>query len=166
MHDVLTFLLENLPLIICLIAGVALLVVETFVPGFGLPGISGIILITVGVVLTWIQHGSIAGLSVMLIALALAGICISLSIRSAAHGKISRSALILNNETPATANDELLVLLGQEGVTTSVLSPVGTAEINGVRFEVISECAYLGKNVPIKVYRIDGNRIIVREQQA
>ena len=165
MQDVLAFILTNLPLIICLIAGVALLVVEVFVPGFGLPGISGIVLIVVGIVLTWNQYGMAAGLSVMLIALALAGISVSISIKSAAHGKISRSALILKDETPGAENEELSALLGQEGITTSVLSPVGTAEINGMRLEVISECAYLAKDVPVQVFRIDGNRIIVREKK-
>ncbi len=166
MQDVLAFILTNLPLIICLIAGVALLVVETFVPGFGLPGISGIVLLVAGVVLTWNTYGMAAGLSVSLIALALAGIAISLSIKSAAHGKISQSALILKDELPGAENEELAALLDQEGVTTSVLSPVGTAEINGVRLEVISECAYLGKDVKVKVHRIDGNHIIVRELKA
>ena len=166
MQDVLAFILTNLPLIICLIAGVALLVVETFVPGFGLPGISGIVLLVAGVVLTWNTYGMAAGLSVSLIALALAGIAISLSIKSAAHGKISQSALILKDELPGAENEELAALLDQEGITTSVLSPVGTAEINGVRLEVISECAYLGKDVKVKVHRIEGNHIIVRELKA
>lgn len=166
MQDVLAFILTNLPLIICLLAGVALLVVEVFVPGFGLPGISGVVLIIVGIVLTWNQYGTAAGLSVMLIALALAGISVSISIKSAAHGKISRSDLILKDETPVAENEDLSALLGQEGMTTSVLSPVGTAEINGVRLEVISECAYLAKDVPVQVYRIEGNHIIVREKKA
>lgn len=166
MQDALAFILTNLPLIICLIAGVALLVVEVFVPGFGLPGISGIVLLVAGVVLTWTNYGMAAGLSVSLIALALAGIAVSMSMKSASHGRISRSALILKDETPAAESEELAALLGQEGVTTSVLSPVGMAEFDGVRLEVLSECAYLGKDVKVVVHRIDGNRIIVRELKA
>ena len=46
-------------------------------------------------------------LCAVLIALALAGISVSISIKSAAHGKISRSALILKDETPAAENEEL-----------------------------------------------------------
>jgi len=166
MQDVLAFILANLPLIICLIAGVALLVVEVFVPGFGLPGISGMVLLVAGVVLTWNNYGMAAGLSVSLIALALAGIAVSMSIKSASHGRISRSALILKDETPAADNEALTALLGQEGVTTSVLSPVGMAEFDGVRLEVLSECAYLGKDVKVVVHRIEGNHIIVRELKA
>lgn len=166
MQDVLAFILANLPLIICLIAGVALLVVEVFVPGFGLPGISGMVLLVAGVMLTWNNYGMAAGLSVSLIALALAGIAVSMSIKSASHGRISRSALILKDETPAADNEALAALLGQEGVTTSVLSPVGMAEFDGVRLEVLSECAYLGKDVKVVVHRIEGNHIIVRELKA
>ncbi len=166
MESIFSFIVANLPLVICLIAGVTLLVVEVFVPGFGLPGISGVLLLILSVVLTWNNYGMAAGLSVSLIALALAGISVSVSIKSASHGKISRSALILKEETPAAENEELAALLGQEGITTSVLSPVGMAEFNGVRLEVLSECAYLGKDVPVVVHRIEGNHIIVRELKA
>ena len=72
MEGVLDFIVTNLPLILCLLAGVSLLVVEVFVPGFGLPGVSGLILLTLGIVLTWSAHGPVAGLAVMLISLALA----------------------------------------------------------------------------------------------
>ena len=37
-------LLENLPILICFVLGMGLLVVEVFMPGFGLPGIAGIVL--------------------------------------------------------------------------------------------------------------------------
>ena len=39
-----------IPIIICVLAGVILLIVEAFMPGFGVPGISGIILLLAGVV--------------------------------------------------------------------------------------------------------------------
>ena len=86
---------------------VSLLVVEVFVPGFGLPGVSGLILTVIGVVITWRNYGPVAGLAVTLIALALAGIAISVSIKSAANGKLSRSALILNEVTPAEVDESI-----------------------------------------------------------
>ena len=42
-------LIANLPILLCLLLGAALMIVEVFLPGFGLPGISGIVLIGVGV---------------------------------------------------------------------------------------------------------------------
>ena len=163
MEDVFQFIITNLPLILCLVSGIALLVVEVFMPGFGLPGISGLALIIAGVVITWNTYGPVAGLAVTLIALALAGIAISVSIKSAANGKLSRSALILNEVTPTVDHEETDALLGKTGKTVTVLNPVGFAEFDGVRLNVVSEGSYLEKGVRVRVQQVEGNKIIVRK---
>lgn len=163
MEATLDFIVTNLPLILCLLTGVALLVLEVFVPGFGLPGISGLILLTAGIVMTWMNYGMVAGLAVTLISLALAGISISVSIKSAASGKLSKSALILNEVTQSMENDEIKAFLGREGVTTTVLNPVGIAEFDGVRLNVLSEDSFLERGVRVRVSKVEGTRIIVRE---
>ena len=163
MESVLDVILTNLPLILCLITGVALLVLEVFVPGFGLPGVSGLILLSAGIAITWKTYGAVAGLAVTLIALALAGISISVSVKSAATGKLSRSALILNEVTPGVDHEEAEALTGKEGVTDTVLNPVGIAEFAGVRLNVVSEGSYLEKGVRVRVQQVDGNKIIVRK---
>ena len=166
MESVMNFIVLNLPLILCLLAGVALMVVEVFVPGFGLPGISGLILTVIGVVITWNNYGAVAGLAATLIALALAGIAISVSIKSAADGKLSRSSLILNEVTPTVDHEENEALLGKAGKTVTVLNPVGFAEFDGVRLNVVSEGNYLEKDKPVQVTKVEGNKIIVKERAA
>lgn len=163
MEAVLNVILTNLPLVLCLLIGVGLLVVEVFVPGFGLPGISGIVLLVVGVALTWNTYGPVAGLAVTLISLALAGIAISVSIKSAATGKLSKSALILNEVTAPVEHEEAEALADKEGVTVTVLNPVGIAEFDGVRLNVVSEGSYLEKGAKVRVQQVEGNKIIVRE---
>ncbi len=163
MEDVLNVILTNLPLVLCLITGVGLLVVEVFVPGFGLPGISGIVLLVVGIGLTWNAYGPVAGLAVTLIALALAGISISISVKSAATGRLSRSALILNEVTHSVDHEEAEALTGKEGVTDTVLNPVGIAEFDGVRLNVVSEGSYLEKGAKVRVQQVEGSKIIVRK---
>ena len=163
MDAVFAFIVTNLPLILCLITGVALLVVEVFMPGFGLPGISGLILVTLGIIITWNTYGAVAGLAVTIISLALAGLSISISIKSAASGRLSRSALFLNEEPPAMEHEEIEALLGKEGVTTTVLNPVGIAEFDGVRLNVLSEGTYLEKGTRVKVTQVEGAKITVRE---
>lgn len=157
------FIVTNLPLILCLITGVGLLVLEVFMPGFGLPGISGLVLLSAGIVITWRTYGAVTGLAVTLIALALAGISISVSIKSAASGKLSKSALILNEVTQSVDHEETEALLGKEGVTATVLNPVGIAEFDGVRLNVVSEGSYLEKDRKIKVIQVEGTKIMVRE---
>ncbi len=163
MEAVLDVILTNLPLVLCLLVGVALLVLEVFVPGFGLCGISGLILLTVGIVITWNTYGSVAGLAVTLIALALAGISISVSIKSAATGKLSKSALILNRVTQPMEHEDTEELIGKEGITATVLNPVGIAEFDGVRLNVVSEGSYMAKGAKVRITQIDGAKIIVRE---
>ena len=163
MEAVLNAILTNLPLVLCLLTGVGLLVVEVFVPGFGVPGVSGIVLTVVGVVLTWNAYGPVAGLAVTLIALALAGIAISVSIKSAATGRLSKSALILNEVTHPVEHEEAEALTGKEGVTATVLNPVGFAEFDGVRLNGVSEGSYLEKGTRVKVQKVEGNTIIVRK---
>lgn len=163
MEGILEFILTNLPLILCLLVGVALLVVEVFVPGFGLPGFSGLVLLAAGIAMTWVHYGATAGLGVTMIALALAGISISVSIKSAANGKLSKSALVLNEVMPEVETEEKQTFLGKEGVTTTVLNPVGIAEFDGVRLNVVSEDSYLEKGAAVRVAQVEGTKITVRK---
>ncbi len=163
MQPVLDFIITNLPLILCLITGVGLLVLEVFLPGFGFPGVSGVILLAAGIVITWNTYGAVAGLAVTLIALALAGISISVSIKSAASGKLSKSNLILNEVSQTVDHEETEALLGKEGVTSTVLNPVGIAEFDGVRLNVVSEGSFITKDTKVKVTKVEGSKVIVRE---
>lgn len=163
MEGIMEFIALNLPLILCMVVGVALLVLEVFVPGFGLPGISGLILLSAGIIMTWIHYGMVAGLAVTLIALAVAGISISVSIKSASSGKISKSALVLNEVTAPVETEETNALVGKEGKALTVLNPVGVAEFDGVRLSVVSEGSYLEKGTKVRVLEVEGARILVRE---
>lgn len=159
------FILNNLPILICALFGIGLIVVEMFMPGFGIPGISGIILLFGAAVLTWIQHGYMAGLGVGIILLVIVGVAIYISIKSAAKGRISRSALILKGaQTRAegfVATDEYDKYLNKEGVTLTVLRPAGMAEIEGERVNVVSLGTYIDQGARIRVREVEGSRVMV-----
>lgn len=160
------FLLTNLPIILCFLIGVGLLVLEVFLPGFGLPGISGIILEVISVVLTWTKHGPVAALGMTIIVLAVIAIGISISLKSASTGRLSRSNLILRQEEGAaegyTAMKDMEVFLGKEGIATTALRPAGIAEFDGVRLDVVSEGDFIAGNTPVRIERIEGARVVVR----
>ena len=162
----LEFIAANLPILICFLIGIGLMVLEAFMPGFGLPGISGIILEVVAVVLTWMNNGPVAALGMTLIILSILAIAISMSLRSAANGKLSRSKLVLNdtesNEAGYRSTEDLDVLLGREGVTTTVLRPTGMAEFDGVRLNVVSEGEFIQSGTRVQIVRVEGSRILVR----
>ena len=162
----LEFIAANLPILICFLIGIGLMVLEAFMPGFGLPGISGIILEVVAVALTWMNHGPVAALGMTLIILSILAIAISMSLRSAANGKLSRSKLVLNdtesNEAGYRSTEDLEVFLGKEGVTTTVLRLTGMAEFDGVRLNVVSEGEFIQSGTQVQIVRVEGSRILVR----
>ena len=163
----LTNLMANLPILLCLMLGAALMIVEVFLPGFGLPGISGIILEVVTIVLTYVWHGGLAALGVTLIILAVVGIVISLALRSVNKGRLSKSPIILNEEESTAdgyvATRDMEVFLGKEGVTTTVLRPAGMAEFDGVKLNVVADGEYIPKDVRVRVDHVEGARVVVRK---
>ena len=58
----LEFIVANLPMVICFLVGIGLMVLECFLPGFGLPGISGVVLEVISVAMAWNNHGRRDGL--------------------------------------------------------------------------------------------------------
>ena len=153
-----------IPIIICVLAGVILLIVEAFMPGFGVPGISGIILLLAGVAMTWYEYGAMVGLSTTVAVLALVGVAISVSLKSASSGRLSKSDLILNDtETPPSENADMQLLVGKEGVVKNTLRPVGTAEFDCGKLHVTSDGEYVSEGQKVRIVRVEGTQIFVNK---
>lgn len=161
----LEFLLANIPILICVLAGLALLVVEVFMPGFGIPGISGLILLIVSAVLLWMQAGPLAALGLVVVIVALVAILLSVTLKSAAHGKLSKSPIILQeSERPEdgyTAGSDMSIFIGREGETRTVLRPSGIADFEGVRLNVVSDGEFIKQGEKVRIDRVEGSRIVV-----
>lgn len=54
-------------------------------------------------------------------------------------------------------------LLGQSGIAASDLRPAGVAKVSGERVDVVTQGDFVPAGRPIEVYRVEGNRIVVRE---
>ena len=156
----------NLPLLVCFLVGIGLLVLEAFMPGFGLPGISGIVMEIVAIALTWVNHGPVAALGLTIIVLSLIAIAISMSLRSATKGRLSRSKIILkdreSNEAGYRSAEDMQVFLGKEGETTTVCRPTGMAEFDGVKLNVVSEGEFIPAGTRVRIVLVEGSRIVVR----
>lgn len=162
----LEFIAANLPILVCFVVGLGLIVLEAFMPGFGLPGIAGVILHVVAVVFTWINHGPVAALGMTIILLSIIAIAISVSLRSAANGKLSKSKIVLSetesNEAGYRSSEDMQVFLGKEGVATTVLRPTGMAEFDDVKLNVVSDGEYIQPGTKVQIARVEGSRILVR----
>ena len=159
------FIVSNVAVVICVLAGLGLLVVEMFVPGFGVPGVSGIVLLLAGAVLVGIKHGLLAAVGLIVIIVALVAIMLSVALKSAADGRLSKSKLILHESESSRegflSSGDMSVFLGREGETRTALRPSGIAEFDGVRLNVVSDGVFIAQGVRVKIVRVDGNRFLV-----
>lgn len=148
-----------------LIIGVILVIVEMFHPGFGAPGITGTILIIIGI--AFIAETIQQALILIILTLAILGIVLSIILRSATKGKLSRSPIILKHsqqkETGYIGINDLEFFLGKEGISTTVLRPSGVADFDGVKIDVVSEGAFIPQDRKVKVINVVGRSIVVRE---
>ncbi len=164
MADILNFLGANiLPLILMLI-GFILLIVEMFLPGFGLPGISGTILLVAGIVL--IANTFLQGLLIALVVVALLCVAFSIAIRSTSKGRLSKSKLVLNSvATEQMTENPLDFYMDKLGVAATRLNPVGSGDFDGVRLSILSDGEFIEAGEGVKVVRVEGKRIYVRKAQ-
>lgn len=156
----------NLPIIICFLIGIGLLIMEAFMPGFGAPGITGIVLEVITLVMTWFEHGPIATLAMLLIVLLVLAIAISTSLRSITSGRLSKSSLVHSetesNEDGYRSVEDLAIFMDKEGTATSVLRPTGIADFDGVRLNVSSEGDFIPAGTKVRIIKVEGAKILVR----
>ena len=161
----LTNLMANLPILLCLMLGAALMIVEVFLPGFGLPGVSGIVLIGAGTVIIWLKAGALTALATLLVVIAVLAVLVSCVGRRATGGG-AHARIFLREKEELRSGEDMQVLLGKQGRTTSVLRPAGIGDFDGVRLNVVTEGSFIERDRPIEIVNVDGARIVVRERQS
>ncbi len=65
-------------------------------------------------------------------------------------------------DVPNEAADEA-ALVGARGLSTTHLRPFGKARIDGRKLEVTTEGGFLDAGVPVRVVRVEGRNVVVRE---
>ena len=160
-----TNLMADVPILLCLILGAALMIVEVFLPGFGLPGVSGIVLIGAGTVIIWLKAGALTALATLLVVIAVLAVLISYMMRRATEGG-AHARIFLREKEELRSGEDMQVLLGKQGRTTSVLRPAGIGDFDGVRLNVVTEGSIIERDRPIEIVNVDGARIVVRERQS
>ena len=152
-------------LLIILIVLVALLLaaVEVLVtPGFGLPGISSIILFVVADILTYNAYGILTATYALLGGL----VFVLLLLWIVSRSPILRKAELRTNidSTNATAA-QLSVKPGDEGCALTRLALIGNAKIGGQCVEVKSTGAFIDEGTPISVVSVQDALILVEPKR-
>ncbi|MHB8964020.1 MAG: NfeD family protein [Saccharofermentanales bacterium] len=149
------------------IAGLLLLIAEMFMPGFGVAGISGLVLIVVGILLT--ASTPFEALVMFIIFFLLAGIVLAIVIRSASKGRLNKKLVLhlsSQQELGYSSSKDLTDLIGKTGTAVTTLRPSGTGDFEGTRYDVVTEGSYIEKDTRIKVRQVNGSRIVVEAVEA
>ena len=149
--------------ILFLSIGMLLLLLELITPGFGLTGISGLVLLGIGIWLSFKNLNLFWGLISTLASLTIVIIAIRLFPKSVIW-RAMRLDLEISKKRGFVTSEDLEKFINKEGITLSILRPSGLALIEDRRLPVQSEGIFIPKGKEIVVTRTEGNTLIVREK--
>lgn len=156
--------LAGMESIILVIIGIILIVLEFFVPG-GIMGLLGVLSIITSLLLAAenISHMIFS----ILIAILVTIIASVVLFRRFGYEKGIFRRIILFDSTSSeqgyVSNQNRLDLIGLEGTTVTPLRPSGTAVFNDERVDVVTEGSFISSNIKVKIIKVEGSRIVVRE---
>ncbi len=150
--------------LILFVLGVILLAIELFVPG-GIFGIAGFIAMGLAIVLA--AHDTALGIKSLFIALLITVVVSIILIKYFGFRGVWNKFVLSDsqqNEAGYVAPQVPKDLLGQEGIALTPLRPAGTARFaDDYLADVVGESGYITQGKKVKVVKIEGTRIVVRE---
>ncbi|WPP42798.1 NfeD family protein [Paenibacillus hunanensis] len=144
--------------------GLLLLVLEVFIPSFGILGVLGAASLIAAVIrAAYDTSDAILSLGIAFVTAAIFVGFVAYALRK--RGVWNR--FILNDQLTSDEsymeNLQREQLLGLEGKSLTPLRPSGTVIIEGRHIDVVTQGGYIERDRPIRIIRIDGSRIIVDE---
>lgn len=150
--------------ILLLIIGFGLIFLEIHIPGFGVPGVLGTISLIMAVALT--AQNFAQALIMALIILAVLGIMIGVVLTFFTKGKLFKPLILSdeqNKEHGYISSSDLDYLLGKNGIAITDLRPAGSVDIDGVKFDVISEGEYIPVGSEVEIFKVNGVKLVVKK---
>jgi membrane-bound ClpP family serine protease len=145
------------------ILGILLLILEVFIPNFGVAGMLGGLLLFGGIYLNYGDAGqsmfdlSIAGIISVVLAVVLLK-------KGYSFGNFDKLILEKNlNKTGGfSSTKDYTDYMGKKGVTTTILRPTGKVAFDDKELQVLSSGEQIEHDVFVEVIKVEGSKIIVR----
>ncbi|MBV8148349.1 MAG: ATP-dependent Clp protease proteolytic subunit [Candidatus Eremiobacteraeota bacterium] len=132
------------------------------VPGHGVPGILGAVLLVLAVLFAFGLQFFFVAMETLATAIVLTVICFSLVVRAVPQNAwAQRLALAAAQGPDYVASSDFSDLRGKVGTALSFLRPAGIAEFQGRRVDVLTQGDFIAQGTPIRVTRVEGSRIFV-----
>lgn len=164
--------------ILLFIIGVGLLVVEIFVlPGFGIAGISGIVLIVGSLVLamvfnigfdfSFVPPAEVPKKLFIVVTAAICGFLLSLwlakkvLLMDTRFGSLALKTNLDTDEGFVSADMTLANLIGKEGVAITPLRPAGKVEIDGEIYDAVASLGFINQNSKVTITQFENAQLVV-----
>lgn len=150
--------------LILLVTGVALVIMEVFLPSGGILGFLSAVFIVGSVIYAFVKCGLGTGTVFLAATVLIVPIVISMAIRVWPYTPMGR--MILLDSAIDTEQDELErearnALVGRRGIARSQLLPGGVVDIDGKQLHVVIVGRAAEKGDLVEVIEVQGNRILV-----
>lgn len=168
--------------LILFLSGVVLIIVEAFIPGFGLIGISGIVLILLSFILGLVdletvpfhvqwETGWISTVLTTVSGSLVATLVLTLILARFLPQSFIGRAVALNTSLASgdAANEsraETAELIGKTGIVSTPLFPSGKIEIDGKHYDAIAEHGFIEVGKTVNVTRRQGFQLVVIETKS
>ncbi|WP_414838792.1 NfeD family protein [Carnobacterium sp. TMP28] len=149
--------------IVIFILGILLLILEVFIPNFGVAGVLGGLLLFGGIYLNYGDAGqslfdlSIAGIISVVLAIILLK-------KGYSFGNFKKLILEENMTKVGgySSNKDYTDYLGKKGISTTTLRPAGKVAFDDTELDVLSSGEQIEPDTSVEVIKVEGSKIVVR----
>jgi len=151
-----------LPVVLQLL-GIGVIVVEIFVPSFGLLTVlsAGMLLYSLYLVFTTISVN--AGLVFVGVDIFVIPVVLVMAFNALGASSWSLHKTLSRKEGVASQSPDLAAWVGQTGVAVTNLRPSGTVMIGDNRLDAVTDGEYVDAGTPVTVTLVSGNRMVVEK---
>lgn len=166
--------------ILIFIIGVALIAVEIFaIPGFGVTGITGIVLVVTGLTLSLIGNVGfdftevnsdkivssffLVIISILISIIASFFITKSLFTKNRFFGSLALETVAKSSEGFSSSDKDYQAMLGKRGIAHTILRPAGKVRIGEDVFDATALTSYIEKGEKIEVVKYETGQLFVKK---
>ena len=147
--------------LVLLLAALGFLTAEIFHPGFGLPGVLGIVCLALDILISAKTFAQGLLMTAIAAVIVLAAFLIGAALMN--RGKLPKMLVLReeNGSEEGFVSGESGAVPGDTGRALTVLRPAGIAEIGGRRLDVVTRGEFLPEGAALRVVASEGSRIVV-----